>query len=63
MSRYVTRRPSPARAWFEPTPAPPLPHPQSYVSDPVETGVLDVDGNKIFRMPDAVGFLRLKDEQ
>lgn len=62
VSRYAIRRPTPARSWWD-TPAPPLPHPQSYVSDPVKTGVLDADGNEIYRMPDPVGFLRPKDDQ
>lgn len=55
MSRYVIR-PVRSNDWWE-QPAPPLPHPTSFVSEPIRTGILDPDGNDIFKMPDPVGFL------
>jgi hypothetical protein len=57
MSRYVimTGR-SCGFDWYE-QPAPPLPHPMSYVAEPARTGILDQDGNDIFKVPDPVGFL------
>lgn len=42
--------------WYE-QPAPPLPHPTAFVSEPVPTGIMDQDGNAIFKAPDPVGFL------
>jgi len=38
-------------------PAPPLPHPTAFASEPMRTGILDQDGNDIFKVPDPVGFL------
>ncbi len=42
--------------WYE-LPPQPLPHPTAFVSEPVRTGILDPDGNDIFRAPDPIGFL------
>lgn len=36
---------------------PPLGHPVVFVPDPAPTGLLDVDGNMIYRLPDPIGFL------
>lgn len=60
MSRYVIQRQVPRASWLDVSPAP-LPHPQVFVSDPVDTGLLDRDGNKIMRVADRVGFLRPTD--
>lgn len=63
MIRYVAiaKRPAPKAYWDEPT-VQPLGHPSVYVSDPVATGVLDKDGNPIYRFPDQIGFVRTEDE-
>jgi hypothetical protein len=36
---------------------PSLPHPAVYIQEPAKTGILDVDGRDIYRIPDRVGFL------
>jgi len=62
--RYTTciQRP---RAWDDgDTPkGPPLPHPQVFVGEPVDTGLIDKDGTTIYRLPDRIGFLREKDRR
>jgi hypothetical protein len=56
MSRYVSKPPEADFGYWE-QPAPPLPHPTVFASEPIRTGLLDKDGNDIFRMPDPIGFL------
>lgn len=57
MSRYVIRpKQQLDEGWWEQS-ASPLPHPTVFVSEPVRTGILDPDGNDIFKVPDPVGFL------
>jgi hypothetical protein len=57
MARYRIER-TPARcSWWESTPQP-LPHPQAWLPDPVDTLLLDSGGNKIMRHPDQIGFVR-----
>lgn len=60
MTRYVIKPQRPPRAdddyhW---RPMHQLGHPSVFFSDPVPTGLLDADGNQIYRSPDPVGFLR-----
>jgi len=61
MARYISRRPSP-RAWddfgmFHDTSGiQPVGNPMVYDRGPVDTGILDRDGNAIARMPDEIGF-------
>ena len=62
MARYVTERPVTGE-WWNPQPAPALPHPQVFVSDPVDTGLLDPAGRKIMRLPDEIGFIRSNRKQ
>ena len=60
MARYVSTRPPLRADWWQTQPPPPLPHPQVFVGDPVDTGLLDVAGNKIMKLPDEIGFIRSK---
>lgn len=46
-----------------PPPAPPLPHPTAFVSEPIKTGLFDADGNAIYRLPDVIGFLSGEDKR
>jgi len=61
MSRYFTR--AATKSWFEYMPdltaveTSPL-RPQVFEGEPQATGLLDVDGNPIFRGPDRIGYLR-----
>lgn len=65
MSRYVIMRgraggktsdvPRAFDYWDQP--APPLPHPTAFQAEPVATGLLDQDGNQIWKAPDPIGFL------
>ena len=57
MPRYYTLAVAPRADWDE-QPAPTLPHPTIYVSEPVDTGILNSDGNAIYKGPDVIGFLR-----
>ena len=56
MARYVIRI---AKAEGLPEPAPPqvLPHPMVYPTEAVKTGLVDRDGNDIWRLQDEIGFL------
>jgi len=56
MTRYAIR-PAQPRADLWDTPAQALPHPTVDASEPVNTGLFDKNGNPIWRMPDAIGFL------
>lgn len=60
MARYVTQATARPQRMFYGDPAPPLPHPTVYVGEPVDTGLIDPNGNKIMRVPDQIGFLRGK---
>lgn len=62
MPRYVVAPPT-RTSWDDPAPAPALPHPLAYVSEPVKTGLLDPNGRDIYRVPDQIGFLVLKNNQ
>jgi hypothetical protein len=53
MPTYTSR----PKQFLEPQPAPALPHPVAYVSEPVKTGILDKDGREIYWVPDPIGFL------
>lgn len=55
MPRYRSRPRN--RDYLDDQAAPPLPHPITYVQEPVKTGLLDAEGNPIYRLPDPVGFL------
>jgi hypothetical protein len=57
MSRYVTLA-KPPRASQVVEQAQPLPHPTVHDLDPIKTGILDKDGHDIYRLPDAIGFIR-----
>jgi len=60
--RYISlpKREKSSDEYWEPRLMPPLAHPQVFVSDPVKTGLIDSDGNDIYRLPDAIGFLARK---
>ena len=47
--------------WDEPV-IQPLGHPTVFVSDPVDTGLVDQNGNRIFRTADQIGFVRRAEE-
>jgi hypothetical protein len=59
MPRYVSRT---VRAWydfgedFDTRAVPSLGQPLAYCSPPVDTGLLDADGNAIMRLPDEIGY-------
>lgn len=60
MSRYFSKPQEKApivSAWWE-TQMPPLNHPTATEPAPVDTGLLDADGRKIYRLPDQIGFIR-----
>lgn len=59
VARYISIREPAKSSWWEATPQP-LPHPQLWLPEPVDTKLLDADGNKILRMPDQIGFFRSK---
>ncbi len=56
--KYVVKRP--ARAWWEELPVvADLPQPAPLTvhdNGPIDTGLVDKDGNKIMRHPDRIGF-------
>lgn len=54
MARYVIRAPR-AAEWE--SAGSPLPHPTVYDGGPVNTGLVDADGNPIYRVRDRIGFL------
>jgi hypothetical protein len=55
VARYVSKR---QPAAFIEAPAPQsLPHPTVDSQEPVKTGILDKDGNPIYRLPDPIGYL------
>lgn len=57
MPRYVSRRPRATRAdtdWYDPPLEPDL---VVIESEPFPTGLLDQDGNEIWRMNDPIGFI------
>jgi hypothetical protein len=56
MPRYVIKS-AQMDNWWEQT-VPVIPHPLAWISDPVDTGIRDANGNKIFRAPGPVGFVR-----
>jgi hypothetical protein len=56
MTRYIAIPRAETKAVYE-TVSPPLAHPQVFVADPIKTGLLDKDGNPIYRIPDPIGFL------
>ena len=58
--RYTTKRPA---AWYEFVPSGDgdrLPQPQVAEREPVWTGLVDADGNRIYKLPDPIGFLHTK---
>ena len=57
MPRYVSKREPEKASWYEAQPQP-LPHPQAWLPEPVDTKLLDADGNKIMRHTDQIGFIR-----
>lgn len=56
MPRYVIKSVQ-MDNWWEQT-QPLLPHPSAWVSEPTDTGLYDANGNKIFKTPDPIGFVR-----
>lgn len=61
MSRYVVLRREREKSFYYEKSEQPLPHPLVYEPEPVKTGLLDKDGNSIYRLPDGIGFLRKPD--
>lgn len=55
MSRYTTSMSD----WWDP-PQPQLPQPTAWVAEPLDTGLLDPSGKRIFKLPDPIGFVRPK---
>lgn len=59
MSRYATLPKRKADSfWDDGRMVQPLGHPQVFVGEPIKTGLLDQDGNNIYRLPDEIGYLR-----
>lgn len=58
MSRYVAVPKRQSDHFWDDRMVQPLGHPQVFVSEPINTGLLDASGNPIYRMPDMLGFLR-----
>jgi hypothetical protein len=56
MSRYVAVRQPPEAEWDWSVP-PTIVHPTVSVGPPVDTGLLDAQGRRIYRIPDEVGFV------
>lgn len=58
MSRYVVMKSTGTTPvfWWDQV-ASPLPHPTAFPSEPARTGLVDKDGNEIYRAPDPIGFL------
>lgn len=65
MSRYVMRANPPTKSdwwWDQPSPPHTITHPQISEGPPIDTGLLDADGRKIYRCPDEIGFLPRREE-
>jgi hypothetical protein len=60
MARYVVgpKRTAEDDFYDKPTPMPPIGHPQVFVSEPIKTGIIDLEGRDLYRLPDEIGFLR-----
>jgi hypothetical protein len=56
MGYFVGKKPK--GEWWSDQPAPPLGHPQVFVQEPVDTGLLNEDGKPIYRGPDRIGFIK-----
>ena len=54
MPRYIRK---PSRAYLSDD-VPLIPNLQVDLYQPQETGLLDHDGNKLFKLPDEIGFLK-----
>lgn len=58
--RYTTKRPNAPKLWWEELPlVADLPPPAVLTvhdDGPRDTGLIDADGNKIMRLPNAIGF-------
>ena len=59
MSRYIARN-IPKADYSEDRAIQPLGHPQVFVAEPVNTGIVDKNGTPIYRLPDQIGFLPSK---
>jgi hypothetical protein len=58
MPRYsIERKIASSASWWE-LPPQPLPYPQAWLPEPVDTKLLDAHGNNIIRHPDQIGFVR-----
>ncbi len=53
MTRYVRIKRQASHDWFEPL----IPNIQVDESAPKDTGLLDVDGQPLYSLPDEIGFL------
>ena len=60
--RYVTKAPRSDGFWDDRMVAP-LSHPQVFVADPVDTGLLDGAGRKLYRVADEVGFVPRRERE
>jgi hypothetical protein len=57
MSRYVVGRPRVGEDYYD-RPMHQLGHPTVFVQEPANTGLLDPDGNPIFKIADPIGFVQ-----
>ena len=57
MSRYVVAPKPKADSFWDDRMVQPLGHPLVFVSEPIKTGLLDKDGNPIYRLPAEIGYL------
>jgi hypothetical protein len=58
--RYIVLPNTPRAEWWEAN-AVALPHPQVFPTEPTKTGLLNANGHDIYKAPDAIGFVRLKE--
>lgn len=60
MSRYIMANDAPKADdntdWY-PMPAQTMVHPSISVGPPIDTGLLDQHGRKLYRIPDEIGFM------
>ena len=61
MSRYVAL-PKPRADFWDDRMVSPLPHPMVDSAIPIKTGLLDMNGRDLYRLPDQVGFVHVAEK-
>lgn len=57
MARYISKPEPVTSNWWDASPQR-LPYPNLWLPEPVDTKLVDANGNKIMRYPDQIGFVR-----